>query len=121
MESSVACGAGKASRIDAGRAAERFHLEAGIVCEQQAGGMRTVVQGLADRVLFKRRAIFQGGRQLLEARQEFDPDSRAVRRHAEFAQFARIPGGAVKRGQAPIISRCMTTNSVMPARARSII
>src|SRR5665811_1365927 len=83
--------------------------------------MRAIMQRLLDGVLFKRGAVFGGGRQLLVARQQFDLDSRAVRRHAELAQLARIPGGAVKPDQAPMISRCMITNSEMPARARSII
>src|SRR5262249_42980686 len=42
---------GEARRIDAGRSAERIHLESGIVREQRAGSVRRVVQRFLDGVL----------------------------------------------------------------------
>jgi len=80
-------GAGEAGGEDARRAAERVHLQAGIVGEEQAGRVRSVVARLDDGIVRERGAVFHAGRNVAEAGQRFDRDPLA-RRQREFARLA---------------------------------
>src|SRR5438067_2172340 len=86
---------GRAARL----AAERLHLQAGIVGEQQSVRMTSVVERFLDGIGFKGRTIFHRRRQLFETRQQFDFDAGIFRSLAEFTQFACVARRTVESHQ----------------------
>ena len=99
LRSSVASWAGEARGMDAGSAAERVHLQAGIVGEQQAGACARVVRRLEDGVLFEGGAVSsQGGMSRNAA--DVDLDVACAGGQAELPQLAGVAGGALRSSSA---------------------
>jgi len=60
---------GESRRIHARRAAQRVHFQAGIVCKQQAAGVRAVVARLPNGVFLEGQTVFRAGRNFAKARE----------------------------------------------------
>src|ERR1700692_4965789 len=96
--------------MHARRAAERIHLQAGVVCEKIAFHELAVVFGLGGGVFLEGRSVFFWRRDLAGHKADIEVRSRSLK----FAQFAGIGCGAVYRQTSKFL--CKVTNSSMPFR-----
>src|SRR5579871_6474152 len=98
--------------MDTRLASQRVHFEAGIIREQIAGGVSTVVGGLGAGVFLEGGSVFFGRGQGRCKRQDF----KIRRGQAKFAQLAGIGGGAVDDHAVSKVF-WMVISSAIPCRA----
>src|SRR5471032_1300873 len=94
-------GAGEARGIDAGRAAEGVYFQAGVIGEEQAGGVRAVMAGFDNSVLLKGGAVFDAGRELFVIGEQLDRRHSGSAGHSKFAELSRVARGAEEVDQIP--------------------
>src|ERR1017187_1924444 len=99
---------------------ERIHFQAGIVREEQAGGVAAVVERFDDGVLFESASVFHARSDLVIAGQQFDLYRRQPRRQTEFPQFSGIAGGTLQPDQIAATFFWISMSRAMPARASSM-